>query len=182
VSAALQGRVADPAQRNPNPAQQNQSPAQQNQNRAATKSKPRATKSKSPSRAGDREFSKGCARFLVSPGPLPHGRGGSAPFTRGRRSPPTLEQTENTRRARLSMNCRCAPRRRPRSILREAPFGVPQDEGGDWALPPPAADSSALITASALVTVATFCIAKSIEALCHSAFIVEQQSSGTTTA
>ena len=39
---------------------------------------------------------------------------------------------------------------------------------------------SALITASALVTVATFCMAKLIEALCHSAFIVEQQSSGRT--
>ncbi len=38
---------------------------------------------------------------------------------------------------------------------------------------------SALITASALVTMATFCIAKLIEALCHSAFMVEQQSSGT---
>ena len=37
----------------------------------------------------------------------------------------------------------------------------------------------ALITASALVTTATFCIAKLIEALCHSAFMVEQQSSGT---
>ena len=37
------------------------------------------------------------------------------------------------------------------------------------------------MTASALVTVATFCIAKLIEALCHSAFMVEQQSSGTTT-
>ena len=36
------------------------------------------------------------------------------------------------------------------------------------------------MTASALVTTATFCRAKLIEALCHSAFIVEQQSSGTT--
>ena len=37
----------------------------------------------------------------------------------------------------------------------------------------------ALITASALVTTATFWSAKLIEALCQSAFIVEQQSSGT---
>ena len=40
---------------------------------------------------------------------------------------------------------------------------------------------SASITASALVTTETFGNAKLIEALCHSAFIVEQQSSGTTT-
>ena len=43
----------------------------------------------------------------------------------------------------------------------------------------PGAHPNAPITASALVTTATFCIAKLIEALCHSAFIVEQQSSGT---
>src|SRR5215471_21517577 len=37
----------------------------------------------------------------------------------------------------------------------------------------------ALITVSALVTTATFWSAKLIDALCQSAFIVEQQSSGT---
>jgi hypothetical protein len=42
------------------------------------------------------------------------------------------------------------------------------------------AHPSALITASAFVTTATFCNAKSIDARCHVAFIVEQQSSGTT--
>jgi hypothetical protein len=42
------------------------------------------------------------------------------------------------------------------------------------------AHPNALMTASALVTTATFCKAKSIEARCHAAFIVEQQSSGTT--
>jgi hypothetical protein len=38
---------------------------------------------------------------------------------------------------------------------------------------------SAAMTASAFVTTETFCSAKLIEALCQSAFIVEQQSSGT---
>jgi hypothetical protein len=42
------------------------------------------------------------------------------------------------------------------------------------------AHPSALMTASAFVTTATFCMAKSMEARCHAAFIVEQQSSGTT--
>ena len=40
---------------------------------------------------------------------------------------------------------------------------------------------SAAITAWEFVTTDTFCRAKLIEALCHSAFIVEQQSSGTKT-
>ncbi|MEY9190050.1 hypothetical protein ABH991_003476 [Bradyrhizobium ottawaense] len=41
------------------------------------------------------------------------------------------------------------------------------------------AHPNALMTASALVTIATFCMAKLIDALCQSAFMVEQQSSGT---
>jgi hypothetical protein len=43
----------------------------------------------------------------------------------------------------------------------------------------PAFQPSAAMTASAVVTTDTFCKAKLIEALCHSAFMVEQQSSGT---
>src|SRR5690606_11065434 len=38
--------------------------------------------------------------------------------------------------------------------------------------------ASAAITASVVLTVATFCMAKFIDALCHSAFIVEHASSG----
>ena len=183
--AALPGRAADPAQRNPNRAQQNQSPAQQNQRPRATKSKRRATKSKSLFRSAIEIFQRVAPVLSCCQALFLYGRGGSAPFTRWRRSCRRYG-TDSEHQPRpfvneLSMRAMAATSEPPSRRAFRRSSGRERDVLHPTALPPPAAASSALITASALVTVATFCTAKSIEALCHSAFIVEQQSSGRTT-
>ena len=150
------------------PAQRNQSAAQRNQNRFSGR-RSRVFKGLRPFSHVAKPYSAmGVAAVLLSLACDVHA---AAAGTDSEHEPgPFVNE--------LSMRAEAAHPSR-RAFRRSSGHG--RDVLHPTALPPPAAASSALITASALVTVATFCTAKSIEALCHSAFIVEQQSSGRTT-